>query len=267
MEIQAIDWYKAIFRRKSRRQFIDKGIPAEVFQRLENACSGFRPFAGVRAALVHRNAEEVFTGVIGSYGKIKGASAYIAFIGDMGDPFVQEKVGYFGEALILEATVLGLATCWVGGFFRAKTAARHVSCQNNEQVLAVTPVGYVDADKTNEEKIMSGFVSSYNRKPLDRLIINPLAPRPEWAKAGLEAARLAPSAVNRQPWRFQLEEASVLFLTDRAPNITNISKRLDCGIAMLHFELGALSLGAKGKWEFLPPPEVARFFVDSMKRT
>ena len=63
-------------------------------------------------------ADKVFRGMIGSYGRINGAPAFIAFIGDMQSQYVQEEVGYTGEGIILEATALGLGTCWVGGFFK-----------------------------------------------------------------------------------------------------------------------------------------------------
>jgi len=84
----------------------------------------------------------VFKGAIGSYGKIKGAPAYVAFIGKLEDPNIQEKVGYIGECLILEATSMGLATCWVGGFFRPDVVSKHITIRQNERVLAVSPLGY-----------------------------------------------------------------------------------------------------------------------------
>ena len=42
-----------------------------------------------------------------------------------------------------------------------------------------------------------------------------------------------------------------------------ISKRLDCGIAMLHIEVAALDCGVQGRWEFLEAPKVARFTITS----
>jgi len=36
-------------------------------------------------------------------------------------------------------------------------------------------------------------------------------------------------------------------------------KKLDCGIAMLHLEVGALYSGVKGHWEYLLDPEIAKF--------
>ena len=77
----------------------------------------------------------------------------------------------------------------------------------------------------------------------------------------MEAARLAPSAVNRQPWRFYMEPNGITVSVDSSLVEWGISKRLDCGIAMLHIEVAALDCGVKGKWELLGAPQVARFTV------
>jgi len=90
---------------------------------------------------------------------------------------------------------------------------------------------------------MSGVVKARRRKPLNMLVSGAIdAP---WMAAALEAARLAPSARNRQPWRFRLERGAVIIAADRASIPSAISKRLDCGIAMLHFELGRGPAGSR----------------------
>jgi hypothetical protein len=73
---------------------------------------------------------------------------------------------------------------------------------------------------------------------------------PGWTLAGLRAVQVAPSAVNRQPWRFRLDGETVIVACD-APDGGHISRRVDCGIAMLHFELGIRQSGRDGTWE--PP--------------
>lgn len=86
--------------------------------------------------------DDILKGAFGSYGKVKGAVAYVAFVGNMSSASVQEKVGYTGEGIILEATSLGLGTCWVGAFFRPDVVAARVGSDKAERVLAVTPLGY-----------------------------------------------------------------------------------------------------------------------------
>jgi nitroreductase len=262
MDIPFSRWYPAISIRRSRRLFDSKPIPSDLLEKFTVFCDQFRPFPGVRSAIVTDSPDTVFKGAIGHYGKIKGAPAVIVFIGDMRDEHVQEKVGYMGEGIILEATSLGLGTCWVGGFFRPEAAASLAHIREKEKVLAVTPVGFASEKVSFEEKIMTGFGRTHQRKPLYELVTGMDEMRwPEWMKTALEAARIAPSAVNRQPWRFHIENNSITISVDNLRDTYNISKRLDCGIAMLHIETASLHYGAKGTWEFLEPPAVSRFTV------
>ena len=109
---------------------------------LDKVCRQFAPFTHAHSRLVTESADSVFKGIIGSYGKVKDAPAFIAFIGDMDDPFVQEEVGYTGEGIILEATALGLNTCWVGGFFKREIVAPLLEGRGKERALAITKVGH-----------------------------------------------------------------------------------------------------------------------------
>jgi len=257
MDLPVERWYPAIFKRLSRRTYIAEAPEPDKLDRLGQVCLEFRPFPGVRAQLVRKSPEAVFKGLAGRYGRIKGAPMYIAFIGKMDSPDVQEAAGYTGEGIILEATAMGLATCWVGGFFRPEGVHSQVDIQAGEIVLSVTPVGYAPEEKDSQEKIMSGLVKSRSRKPLAKLATGEIAAA--WMGKALEAARLAPSAQNRQPWRFRVEKDGVAIAADRSFSASTISKRLDCGIAMLHFELGALAAGVRGTWKILPSPDVAQF--------
>jgi hypothetical protein len=257
MELPVERWYPAIFRRLSRRTYIEEAPEEDKLARLDQVCLEFRPFPEVRSQLVRKSPQTVFKGLVGRYGRVNGAPVYVAFIGKMSSPRVQEAAGYTGEGIILEATAMGLATCWVGGFFRPESVRSQIDIRPGERVLSVTPVGYAPAEKDGQERIMSGLVKSRSRKPLGGLVKGEIAV--VWMEKALEAARLAPSAQNRQPWRFRVEKDGVVIGVDRSFSVSSISKRLDCGIAMLHFELGALAAGAAGRWEILSSPDVAKF--------
>jgi nitroreductase len=259
MELPVERWYPAIFKRHSRRDYSPAAPEEEKLARLEEVCRDFRPFPEVRLELVRKSTELIFRGLVGRYGRVNGAPMYVAFIGEMSSSRVQEAAGYTGEGVVLEATALGLATCWVGGFFRPESVRSQVDVRRREKVLSVTPVGYARPEKSRQEKIMSRLVSSQSRQPLARLVRGEITS--SWMEKALEAARLAPSAQNRQPWRFRLERDGVYITADRSLSTTSISKRLDCGIAMLHFELGVLAAGVRGRWEILPPPYVGKFVL------
>jgi len=261
MDIPYLRWHPTIEKRRSRRRFdANRPIERDKLSALDAACRQFTPFPAARAYLVTDPVKDVFKGIVGSYGKIKGAPAFIAFIGNMDSTSVQEEVGYTGEGIILEATALGLNTCWVAGFFRNEVVASLIEIKSNERVLAVTPVGYSPGVESLEEKLMTFFGRTHRRLPVSRLVSKPdRDDLPEWIKASLEATRLAPSAVNRQPWGFDIAEDSITVYIRTGGREFAVSKRLDCGIAMLHLEVAAMSYGVKGRWQFLEAPQVARF--------
>lgn len=266
MKIPASRWFSVITTRTARRIFNGIPVAPDSLSHLNMVCTEFKPFPHARAVLVTASPKRLFKGVVGPYGKITGAPAFIAFIGNMDSPNVQEEVGYMGEGIILEAEALNLATCWVGGFFRQGVVTSLIEISESEKVLGVTPVGYAIEHRSLEERLMTGFGWTHRRKPLSELVTGiKEAEWPEWMKAAVEAARLAPSAVNRQPWIFNIEPDSITVSVNKPGMEFNIAKRLDCGIAMLHIELAALNYGEKGKWEFMEAPQVARFYTSYNK--
>jgi len=125
----------------------------------------------------------------------------------------------------------------------------------------VTPVGYAKRFESLEEKLMTGFGRTHRRLPISKLITGPRQNELlEWVRTSIEAARYAPSAVNRQPWGFNVEEDNsiTVYVRTGGPEFS-VSKRLDCGIAMLHIEVAALNCGVRGEWQLLKAPHVAKF--------
>lgn len=251
-------WFAAIWTRSSRRSFEPTPLGEAQLARLDLICREFRPFPEARTELVREPIDRACKGIIGSYGKVTGAPCYLAFIGRMDSARVQECVGYTGEALILEATALGLGTCWVGGLFKPEAVSSAVRIDREERIIAASPVGYPKAKLNITDRTFKALAGSKARKKLEELVDGGSVPEGALRKA-LEAARWAPSAVNRQPWRFRIEGQSVVVSVDKGGKERGLSRRLDCGITMLHFELGARAAGLAGRWELLPAPDVARF--------
>jgi hypothetical protein len=262
MDLPVESWYKAIFIRKSRRSFIDQPLDPAVVEGLSRRFAAFRPFPGARVAIVPRPPEAVLRGLVGNYGRITGAPAYAAFIGEISAPDIHAAVGYVGEALILEATALGLATCWVSGFFRPDAVRAHLDVAATERVFAVTPVGRAVDELTGRDRIYRALARSDSRKPLSELVGESATPLEPWQQKAFEAARLAPSAGNRQPWRFSAGPGFVEVGAAGGRDNDRFSKRLDCGIAMLHLELAARTEGRAGVWTPLEYPRVARYEIN-----
>lgn len=261
MDIPYKSWYAAIPQRHSQRTYNGKRLSNESLDHLENLCEKFRPFAGVRAVIIRETPQGVYKGIVGSYGEIQNAPHLAAFIGDMSVPEVQEAAGYLGQGVILEATSMGLQTCWIGGFFRPETLEHTLGLGEKERILSITPIGYGVSKKSTRDKVMSFAIRSHRRKPLEKMVTNSSKEFTPWSRTALEAARLAPSAANRQPWRFTVKTDSIIVSTSKARGVSRISRRLDCGIAMLHLELGARVKGKQGEWELLSAPEVAKYSI------
>lgn len=254
------EWLAMVARRHSWRSF--DGLPADgaTLMRLGDVCSAFRPYPDARAELVARPKVDVFRGLLGLYGKVVGAPHLLVFIGDEHADYPDQHVGYTGEAIVLEATRLGLDTCWVGGFFSERRVAQVVRLGAGERVYAVSPVGFAEPAGSVSERMLAGFAGAHRRKRT--VEIAPGIARgswPQWAVAAAETVRLAPSAMNRQPWRCRFEDGAFLLAKDNGFETPRVSKRLDIGIAMLHADLAARAHGVIGRWTDLPGLDVARF--------
>ena len=266
MDIPALRWYPVIEKRRSRRSFETSILEAKHLTHIQSICNDFKPFQNNRSVVVTEPPDKVFKGALGPYGKIRGAPAFIAFIGNMENPNVQEQVGYMGEGIILEAEAMHLGTCWVA-LFRSKIVEPLIKLEENEQVIAIASIGYAKERESLEERMMTGFGWTHRRKPLSDLVIGfEGVDYPQWVLSALNAARLAPSAVNRQPWRFQVDSNSITVSVNSLRREYGVSRRLDCGIAMLHIEVAARNSGIDGNWEFLEQPNVAKYIVKTKVR-
>ena len=92
MNIPAARWYSVIERRRSRRRFRPEPLEASLLSQIVATCTEFKPFPNARAVLVTEAPDTVFKGALGPYGKIKGAPAFIAFIGNMDSPNVLNRL-------------------------------------------------------------------------------------------------------------------------------------------------------------------------------
>ena len=251
----AARWLGAVPVRHARRSYTAAPIDAVDLDALEDLAARWRPWPGARVAVVREAPPAVFMGIIGAYGGISHAPSALVFVGQ--DGARTETVGYVGEGLVLEATARGLDSCWVAGLFSAHATAEAAGLARSERVYAVAALGHARGTSTVKERLLFGAARSKFRRTLDE--IAPGHERwPAWARAAAEATRLAPSAMNRQPWRFSME-GDALTLRFAGADTPRTSKRLDCGIAMLHAEVGALGEGVAGAWELLERPEVAVF--------
>jgi len=251
-------WHEAIPVRVSRRRFDGRPVADSEMMRLRELADALSA-SGVRITVLESGGEDIYTGLVGAYGKVTGAPGAAIFSAPEG---WQLQVGYVGEAVILAATSMGIDTCWLAGSFDRKSAAQRVRMPEGERVWAVTPLGCGIARHDTVERAIIGLVRARTRLAAEEIAPG-VAGWPDWARSAVDAARLAPSGGNRQPWHLSLEGDELALRA--SPRRKYPTQRLDRGIAMLHAELGALHAGVQGRWQVatasdgVADSEVARF--------
>jgi hypothetical protein len=257
--------------RFSCRTYLPKALEADDLAGLREFLEGHRtgPFAGpARIILMAASPddERALSG-LGTYGTIRNPQGFIVGIAGPG-PRDLEDLGYVMEMAVLEATDIGLGTCWLGGFFRKGRFSEIAGLAEGETIPAVISLGY-SADEGRSGGMFGRIARRTSRLPAERLFFSgtfdrPL-PVPEAGRlaSALEAVRWAPSASNKQPWRIVREGGRWHFYLRRTPGYggrlrqmlfpTADLQRIDVGIAMGHFEGAAREAGASGAWELANP--------------
>lgn len=213
-----MDIQEAIRTRHSVRSYMDKAIPEELVEALEEEVRRCNQEGDLHIQLVTEE-PAAFDSFMAHYGKFSCVKNYIAMVGPQG-PELEEKLGWYGERLVLKAQMLGLNTCWVALTFSKRKS--HCQVEPGEKLVCVIALGY---GTTQGEAHKSRPVTAVCRVD---------APMPDWFRLGVEAALLAPTAVNQQKFRFTLSGDTV-----RGESTGGFYSKVDLGIVKYHFELGA----------------------------
>lgn len=217
--------YEAIFERHSVRNYLEQPLAEELVGALRGKIEDVNRESGLHVQLVV-DEPLAFKG-IRSYGQFHGVSDYIVMAGRKSAD-LDTLVGYYGELLVLYAQTLGLNTCWVGMTY-GKTAGAFC-LEANEKVACVIAVGY-GATQGVRHKI----------KTVEQ-VSNASSDTPAWFRQGVEAALLAPTAVNQQKFSFEYlgqgADGKGIVRLRKGFSVFGYT-RMDSGIARLHFELGA----------------------------
>ena len=216
---------EAITARHSVRKYIDKEIPADIVTVLQDKIAEYNKVGNLNIQLV-LNETRAFTGML-SYGSFSGVRNYFVMVGKKGAD-LDERVGYYGEQLVLLAQTLGLNTCWVGLSYRKVPEAYNVG--KDEKLACMIALGYGETQGV-----------SHKIKTIEQ-VSNASDLTPAWFKRGVEAALLAPTAVNQQKFSFEyVGMSNNRHLVRAKKGFSMIGyTQMDLGIAKYHFEIGAL---------------------------
>jgi nitroreductase len=216
---------EAIEARHSVRKYIVKPIPQEIIDTLQAKVEECNKLGNLHIQLV-TNEPKAFKGKM-AYGTFSGVTNYFAMVGAKADDLA-ERIGYYGEQLVLLAQTLGLNTCWVGLTYNKVKEA--YSVEDNEKLCCMIALGYgSEPGRTMKRKTV-------------KQVSNVSDTTPKWFHDGVVAALLAPTAVNQQKFHFE-------YLGTQTDNIHRVKAekgfsllgytKIDLGIAKLHFEIGA----------------------------
>ena len=214
-----MDLMEAIRERHSVRQYTDQPIPEEVKKALLDEIEACNREGNLNIQL-STDEPGAFSCRMAHYGHFENVRNYINMIGPKGND-LEERIGYYGERLVIKAQQLGLSSCWVGmSYSKSKSDA---VVQRGEKYNSVIALGY--AAKPGH---------AHRSKPIEK--VAKLDNTPDWFKAGVESALLAPTAVNQQKFYFEyLGENRVKART----SLLGFFLKVDLGIAKYHFEIGA----------------------------
>ncbi len=223
-ELQAIEV------RCSRRKYDARKLEPEICETLSRLAMQYAQEGNLRIAFVE-DASRSFDSMKKSYGMFSGVRSVWALWTERGDEHGKEKAGYYGEKLVLDATRMGLGTCWIGGTFDRSDALYDIG--GDHEIIAVISVGYVSEKKSLKEKLISGAVSR-KTKAIEQLSETD-GELPQWFLNGMWALQKAPTARNSQKVHVKMKQGVV---SAHVPD-DYVFDLVDLGICKLHFELGA----------------------------
>lgn len=210
---------EAIKLRHSVRRYLDKPLSPEVSKSLQEAIESANGEAGLHIQLVTEEPKAFSSGIL-KYGAFSGVRNYLVMAAGKGK---DETVGYYGEKIVLLAKTLGLSSCWVGLTYKKIPGTFELA--EGEEVYCFIALGY-GADEGVQHKL----------KPVENFY-EAESEAPAWFLSGMEAALLAPTAINQQKFKFILKEGNKVKAV-AGSSLAGYTK-IDLGIVKYHFEVGA----------------------------
>ncbi len=216
---------EAIEARHSVRAYKDQPLSGEIVKVLEDELVKLNNEGQLHIQLIC-NEPKAFQGTMAKYGKFRNANNYLVMAGEKAED-LDERVGYYGEHLVLLAQTLGLNTCWVGLSY-SKVPGTYV-LEEGEKIACYIAIGYGETQGVG-----------HKTKTVEQ-VSNASDITPSWFKRGVEAALLAPTAVNQQKFSFEYVCMSNNHHQVRAKKGFSMIgyTQMDLGIAKYHFEIGA----------------------------
>ena len=227
---------EAIEARHSVRAYKDQPLSEDIVKVLEDEVAIINNEGSLHIQLI-LDEPKAFQGTLAKYGKFRNVKNYLVMAGKQAED-LDERVGYYGERLVLLAQTLGLNTCWVGLSY-SKVPGTYV-LDEGEKIVCYIAIGYGETQGVGH-KIKT--VEQVSRSAVRTLgsSTDASGATPSWFRRGVEAALLAPTAVNQQKFFFEyvgVKDSCHRVLAKKGFSLIGYT-HMDLGIAKYHFEMGA----------------------------
>ena len=228
--------HEAIEARHSVRAYKNQPLSGNVVNVLEDEITIINNEGSLHIQLI-LDEPKAFQGTLAKYGKFRNVKNYLVMAGKQAED-LDERVGYYGERLVLLVQTLGLNTCWVGLSY-SKVPGTFV-LDEGEKIVCYIAIGYGETQGVGH-KIKT--VEQVSRSAVRTLGSSTDASdiTPSWFRQGVEAALLAPTAVNQQKFSFEyvgMEDGRHQVRAKKGFSLIGYTQ-IDLGIAKYHFEIGA----------------------------
>ncbi|MFC2716176.1 MAG: nitroreductase family protein [Stomatobaculum longum] len=206
---------EAIEERHTVRQFTDEAVEEETLEVLQARIATLNAQFELNLSL-HANEElQLWPGMTLFFSS--GVENFIALAGPHGSK-AAEHIGYCGADLLLLAQREGVNTWWIGGTYSMKK----VEAEMTGELYGVIAFGYGKNEGKPHHSKDAMRVSRYEGSD------------PAWFSRGVEAALLAPTAMNKQAFMITGKDA-VVQVSYKAGAFSDV----DRGIIKYFFEQGA----------------------------
>lgn len=255
-----MNYIDIIQNRKSAREFENKKISSSITDVIIDycrKCPRLIPGIDTELMLFFEDAGKALETSAGYAAQTPGMPKYLVLLSDE-HPCAGINAGYIMEEIVLKLTDMELSTCWIT-FSDPSSVAEALKISNSKKITAIIGFGYVkkvskrlrlniktmsDIDisakkgyfqqKKNIDDLT--FIGSWNNKNgLDDII----GFYDDILWNALYAASLAPSYLNRQPYKFVIKDHSIILVSEPDEYTGNIDRDLNLGIAMRHIDAAA----------------------------
>ena len=244
--------------RKSVRSFDGKDLQRKDLDKLRMYASEIENPFGIPVEFVFLDA-----GMYGLSSPVLSGEKYYVCGKVAKKPYADVAYGYAFEKLVLYAWSLGIGTTWIGGTMKRSAFEKAAGLKKGYMMPCISPLGYPSVKRSFQETVMRKAIGADSRTAAGKLFFEgdfstPLEGREKEKIADLiEMVRWAPSAVNKQPWRILLKDGLYHFYEKKDRGYQNEAtgdlQKIDVGIALCHFVMGAKEQGLKAEISISDP--------------